>query len=204
MESSVISPDKITPTLVVNSFIEHYLNYMPVRDMAKEPLFVKRDNKSIAHDILFTQTRVTPLLKKLNTGECGVVAVACGWVISQLQPGKPVTYYDNRNHGYFSIDGSFYDSLVPFGLNSHQEMYGANNPVELRGPLTLEEMCKEYLFCDIQGQEMVNTFCELWGVPGICFDPFNEGYDEVSIASEKDFIEKLKTQSVKTINNGQL
>ncbi len=200
----MISKDKVTPALVINSFIEHYLNFMPVRDMAKEPLFVKRKMKSISHDILFTQTRITPVLKKLNTGECGVVAVACGWVLSQLHPEKEVTYYDNRNHGYFSIDGILYDSLVPFGLKDHSEMYGTDKPEELQGPLSLEEMCRVYLTCDIQGQEMINTFCELWGVVGICFDPHNEGLDDTDIAEEKEFIEIFKAQSVKTINNGQL
>ena len=194
---------QITPNMVINSFIEHYLKFVTESDMFRHKRTVQVELGGYGID-LSRSSRLSGLLKEapvitgINSGDCGVAAIAIGWVFSQIHPESDIAYFNNGEHGYLSIDGVLYDTIYRFGVKEHSLMYGAK-ATQLNNPLTLDEICKAFIVTDIQGQEMINTFCESWNVPGISFAEYNTGLSTIDIDNELNFTQKHRDTAIKEL-----
>ena len=189
--------------MVINSFIEHYLKFVTESDMFRHKRTVQVELGGYGID-LSRSSRLSGLLKEapiitgINSGDCGVAAIAIGWVFSQIRPESDIAYFDNGEHGYLSIDGVLYDTIYRFGVKEHSLMYGAK-ATQLNNPLTLDEICKAFIVTDIQGQQMISSFCELWGVPGICFEEYNKDLSPEDITAEVIFTQHRRDTAIKEL-----
>jgi hypothetical protein len=198
----------VTPNMVINSFIEHYLQFIRVGDFAVNKRKITDDTRAINEvdvdhpELLYGFIKELPVLGKINNGDCGVAAIAIGWVLSQLNQGIDVYYYDNGAHAYFSINGIYYDTVHRFGAKSHREMLGGCK--DTYPSMSLSEICEAFIKGDIQGQIMINSFCELWNVPGICLDNLRDDLSIEDIKQEERFLADKRRFSITQVENGVL
>lgn len=194
---------QITPNMVINSFVEHYLKFLTESDMFKYRLTVTTDmfvsNIELSGSSFFNGLlKEAPVVMAINSGDCGVAAIAIGWVLSHFNTEATIHYYDNGEHAYLSVNEVLYDTIYRFGVKSHSLMLGAKPEKEIK-PLTLDEICKAFIIADIQGQEMISSFCELWNVPGISFTEYNTDLEVEDIANEIIFTQNRMAKAIKEL-----
>lgn len=100
----------------------------------------------------------------INNGDCGVFALAVGYVLSKKHP-YPVQYHDNLNHGYISmgIGDDRFDSANYEGIPSAEMKERWNSDSELT--LDFQGMCDAFIPYDVKGAFMIDTLCKMEGVP---------------------------------------
>ena len=191
---------QITPNMVINSFIEHYLKFLTETDMFRHRRFaaIELPIEVVVSGLFKGFHQEAPVVVGINSGDCGVAAIAIGWVLSHFRPDSEIVYYDNGEHAYFSMDGMFYDTICRHGKRSHVEMFGGKPEKEIK-PLTLDGLCNAFIIADVQGQQMISSFCELWGVPGICFEEYNKDLSLEDIAAEVIFTQHRRDTAIKEL-----
>lgn len=115
----------------------------------------------------------------LNRGDCGVLAASVAWVYEQ-RTGVPVTIWDNRNHVYVEVDGRYYDSYQPEGVDCHSQMFGYDSTLPLRTS-TVAEHHQYNLEIDHLGTAWVKFFSAEQKVPHYPYGPvwLNETFKEL-------------------------
>lgn len=157
---------------VITDFVDFYIEVSP-------------DNKTGQWD-------AGAALDRINSGDCGTASVAIGWVWNHLS-GDEVIYHDNFNHGYIEVNGRFYDTLVPEGVDSHAEMfqYKPKNVINhVRGDVSVQHC--QFLRVDDFGIQMVREFAKRWGAPDYPLRSYKE-LGEVSVADLKKAIRSFES-----------
>lgn len=102
-----------------------------------------------------------PVRHLLINGDCGVMALAVGWVYEQ-KGGVGLTYHDTGDHAFVSVDGLYYDCDHLVGVADITEIVTCDrlSPVVR----TRSELHDGYLPVDFLGMSWCNAFAVEQGV----------------------------------------
>lgn len=144
----------------------------------------KTDFASVADNFKKMYRHFNPDVDKsennINSGDCGVFALAVGWVLN-MKHRYTLEYIDNMNHGFIRVVGTgdaevtSFDSANYVGLSDAMmaERWG-NDRLSV---MDYAGMCEAFIPYDIKGAYMIKALCALEGTepPQQVVDLIKEG-----------------------------